>query len=533
MPNRRFQQQALNHPVRTVVLLVVCFAIVGSVLAWFAATTLVRADFARVVKTAQTVRSQDLHRAAVALGQSLHAMQQAPAWLGKVGQLRELLADPDDAMRVDEANRWLTELPGKLSLDLVWVMDATGRVLASSNYRSELNLIGDRYDFRSYFREAMMGHNAMQYARGVRTGEPGFYFAGPIRAGSRVVGVVVAKVNVERVATEMMTPGLFVSDRNGVIVLSDQPLLRGRTLSDEAPVYALSANERVQRYRQQNFIPMPITRRDTELFHGLYALEGESAPVILLSSLVPNIKGMHVHAVTPLRSYVHLESRRWLVFALIETAGILLIAFVSALLVFVSRTSSLRLQLMDANAELQRQAETDFLTGAAMRRKFEQVLQTEMLRHRRYRRTLCLALIDLDHFKRINDEHGHLAGDEVLRQFVLGLQARVRGSDLLGRVGGEEFALLLPETDPDQALALLERLRSEIAQRPVIWNGRQLRLTFSAGLGDWHRTESMEALIARIDLALYVAKQGGRNQIVMAEAPGENEPSPVSGKSPA
>lgn len=527
MPKRRFQQQALTNPVRTVALVVLFFAILGSVLAWFAATSLVRADFARVVQTAQESRSQELQRAAGALGQSLSAMQQAPAWLGKVGQIRELLAHPGDAARVDAANLWLAELPGKLSMDLAWVMDATGRVLASSNYRSELNLIGDRYDFRNYFREAMAGRNAMQYARGVRTGEPGFYFAGPVRAAGRVVGVVVVKVNVERVATEMMTPGLFVSDHNGVIVLSDRSVLRGRTLTDAAAVYTLSANERVQRYRQQNFMPMPITRRDTELFHGLYALEGEPAPVILLSAAIPDIQGMHVHTVTPVRSHVHLDCRRWVVFGLLETAGILLIAFVAALLVFISRTRSLRLQLIDANAELQRQAETDFLTGAAMRRKFEQVLQTEMLRHRRYRRTLCLALIDLDHFKRINDEHGHLAGDEVLRQFVISLQARVRGSDLLGRVGGEEFALLLPETDPDQALALLERLRSDIAQRPVIWNGTQLRLTFSAGLGDWHGAESLEALFARIDQALYAAKQGGRNQVVVA-SPVDETVTPVT-----
>ncbi|HSC81498.1 MAG TPA: diguanylate cyclase, partial [Chitinolyticbacter sp.] len=517
----------------TAALLVLACTLLWTCLAWLAATRLVRADFARVLRAVHETRSEELRRAAGGLGRDLQDMQQAPDWLGGVGQLQELLAHPDNRLLVDAANHWLTELQGKLSIDLVWVMDVSGRVLAASNHQSQGSLIGDRDDFGSYFHEAMAGRNAMQYARGTRTGEPGFYFSSPVHVGGRIVGVAVVKVNVERVAQQLMTPGLFVSDHYGVIVLSDRTLLRGRTLSDAAAVYQLSANERVQRYRQQNFLPMPIKRRDTELFSGLYALEGEAVPVVFMSSHIPGVRGLQAHLMVPVRNSEQLGTRRWVVFGLIEIAGVLLIALLCAVTVFVTRTRTLRRQLLDANAELQRQAETDFLTGAASRRKFEQLLLSEMRRHRRYARTLCLALIDIDHFKLVNDRHGHLAGDEVLRQLVIGIRVRVRGSDLLARMGGEEFALLLPETDPDQALALLERLRTELSQRPVAWNGLQIQFTFSAGLGCWREGENMDEMLDRVDHALYAAKEGGRNRVVMAEPAGHGAPWPVSGAYPA
>jgi diguanylate cyclase (GGDEF)-like protein len=132
-----------------------------------------------------------------------------------------------------------------------------------------------------------------------------------------------------------------------------------------------------------------------------------------------------------------------------------------------------------------------------------------MARARRSRSPLCLALLDLDHFKSYNDEHGHLAGDEMLRSCARAWDDLLRGEDTIVRFGGEEFLVLLPDTGPEAALKVVERLRGAIP------NGR----TCSAGLATWNFAEDEEAFLGRADQALYAAKGAGRDRTVTAAAP--------------
>ncbi len=129
---------------------------------------------------------------------------------------------------------------------------------------------------------------------------------------------------------------------------------------------------------------------------------------------------------------------------------------------------------------------------------------------------LCLAVLDLDYFKRINDEVGHLAGDEVLRTFSLVAQENIRSSDIFGRYGGEEFLLILPETSLLAALNTAERTREQVEHYP--WTGK-LRdmVTVSIGLTQYISGESVLDLFSRTDTAMYLAKRGGRNQVVVEE----------------
>jgi diguanylate cyclase (GGDEF)-like protein len=130
-----------------------------------------------------------------------------------------------------------------------------------------------------------------------------------------------------------------------------------------------------------------------------------------------------------------------------------------------------------------------------------------MSRARRNQSPLCLAIIDIDHFKNYNDTHGHLAGDEVLRACACEWDGVLRGEDTLVRFGGEEFLVLLPDTEPEQAAEIVERLRG---QTPM-------DQTCSAGLALWDFTESIDDLLRRADEALYLAKAGGRDQLAQAE----------------
>jgi diguanylate cyclase (GGDEF)-like protein len=171
----------------------------------------------------------------------------------------------------------------------------------------------------------------------------------------------------------------------------------------------------------------------------------------------------------------------------------------------------------EATAELQRIATTDSLTGLWNRRHLLERLEAETGRSRRNGRPLCVAILDVDHFKRVNDRHGHPAGDEVLRALARQIKDAVRLSDVVGRMGGEEFAILMPETDRAQAQRVCERLREMMAGRPVaLPSGAALTVTLSTGIALMAGEEASDRLISRADAALYEAKAGGRNCVRLA-----------------
>lgn len=160
-----------------------------------------------------------------------------------------------------------------------------------------------------------------------------------------------------------------------------------------------------------------------------------------------------------------------------------------------------------------RQAREDALTGLPNRRRFEETLARDLALARRGGRPLCLALLDIDHFKRINDTRSHTVGDQVLREFGRLLASQHRGSDLVARLGGEEFALLMPDIRLDEALAACERLQARVrAHRP--WAGLDdLQVSFSLGLVELRPGEGAEELYRRADAALYQAKRAGRDRL--------------------
>jgi len=159
--------------------------------------------------------------------------------------------------------------------------------------------------------------------------------------------------------------------------------------------------------------------------------------------------------------------------------------------------------------QVQDMATHDSLTGLPNRRALEELLPREMARARRSQFSLCVAIVDIDHFKVYNDTHGHLAGDEVLRACARAWDGSLRGEDTIVRFGGEEFLVLLPDTAPEEAAEVLERLR---ARTPM-------EQTCSAGLACWDFGESVDDLLGRADQALYLAKAGGRDQLAQAAIP--------------
>ena len=180
-----------------------------------------------------------------------------------------------------------------------------------------------------------------------------------------------------------------------------------------------------------------------------------------------------------------------------------------------------------AERELKRLANTDGLTGALNRRRFMELAQAEVARARRYGRPLSLVMLDLDRFKAVNDSHGHDVGDLVLQSLVRVSREVLRAVDIFGRVGGEEFMALLPETGLEGAAAVAERLRQAVAAQEVETAEGPLRCTASLGVAPLGPDMDLDSLMKAADVALYRAKQAGRDRVVLmdeADSPldGEN-----------
>ncbi len=171
--------------------------------------------------------------------------------------------------------------------------------------------------------------------------------------------------------------------------------------------------------------------------------------------------------------------------------------------------------------ELHLQARVDPLTGVSNRLAIDETITRLLAQAARQRQTLGVLMLDADHFKNVNDRFGHAGGDKVLRALVASIRSSLRESDLIGRVGGEEFVVLLPHTDMTAALALGERIRLMVETMPLLIDGQMLQLTVSVGVALAATTErDGAAVLQRADTGLYAAKRAGRNRVMATDGNG-------------
>lgn len=191
-----------------------------------------------------------------------------------------------------------------------------------------------------------------------------------------------------------------------------------------------------------------------------------------------------------------------------------LILSILAILLLVIAFQLYRQRLLHIhNLELQRLSETDYLTGVWNRKKLDQLLDEQAALFGRYQTLFSILLIDFDHFKKINDRHGHAAGDRALIEITELIRGQIRATDYLGRWGGEEFIVICPNTDKDGAGHLAELLRNRIANYEFRVIGKQ---TASFGVAGYSHVSSVESMVASADDALYQAKSSGRNRVAVA-----------------
>jgi diguanylate cyclase (GGDEF)-like protein len=215
-------------------------------------------------------------------------------------------------------------------------------------------------------------------------------------------------------------------------------------------------------------------------------------------------------------SLVHARPVAELRNAILRSLSPLLISVTLLLVILAGVYLLLRRQMRERERferTLHAMAISDPLTGVFNQRHFRAVADVERERARRYQRPLSLLLLDLDHFKQINDRYGHATGDRVLKGFVAHCLRKLRAGDTLARIGGEEFAILLPETDVAGACQVAENLRREVETDPPLVDGQPLPVTVSIGVAALLPGDSIDSWVARADSAMYEAKHRGRNRV--------------------
>jgi diguanylate cyclase (GGDEF)-like protein len=180
------------------------------------------------------------------------------------------------------------------------------------------------------------------------------------------------------------------------------------------------------------------------------------------------------------------------------------------------RICALQVELVAARESLRYEATHDHLTGAWNRAAILDALERERARAARANTALAVAMVDFDHFKRVNDVYGHLAGDAVLRDGVARITASLRARDFVGRYGGEEFLVVMPDCDGAAAMSVCERVRAAVAGEPIALGALRIPATVSIGAAAWTGSHDPSELVDRADAALYRAKHGGRDRVELA-----------------
>ena len=384
---------------------------------------------------------------------------------------------------------------------VAYLLDASGTTVAASNRGRPDSFLGKKYAVRPYFQEAMAGAPGRFIGKGLTSGKAGFYASEPVRdAGGKIVGAAVVK--------HVLSTGSFgpIGAATSFLVASDGRVLVGGALEGR---------------------PMWPTAHAA-------AGSGDAGKRPFLSSEPSGTSWVRIDGVRHVAVRMSLPVLDWSVVAVKKEAlrgtnrllGILITLLLSLAIVasFVilqrqlgteSRLAEKQKEAEGRAREMARRADTDALTGIANRQGFNEVMAREFARARRFRHPLAVVILDLDHFKQVNDRYGHPVGDQVLAGTAGMLSTRVRESDFVARWGGEEFAVVTPMTDAAGASRLAEKLR---ALMEVTHLGPVGAMTASFGVAEMRPDDTVEGMVQRADEALYQAKSGGRNQVRCAEA---------------
>ncbi|CAB3809960.1 hypothetical protein LMG28688_07106 [Paraburkholderia caffeinitolerans] len=544
--NRRLLRQATVPPLVTVAA-VVAVALVCWLVAGWLANRMVRQELdtalgvqrqmtRSVVDNMAEVIASDLSmsRAIPATMAETHVVQQALTEAGNYAASRsstelarrEALQHAPTLTAVDG---FLHDAQGFSGFDAIWLVNNNGICIASSNAMEKISYVGIDMRARNYLSDTLLGAFSETYGVGTSSGEPGIFVAAPVYDNGLLVGAVLAKVSIARLRHWVTHPGTFVSDSNGVIVMAHDSKLEGLAMPG-SHVQEMNAVDRVNTYLRERFAELPL--------HSAGAAASREAPWISESAAQALVElprqrapalyeqrgglnsGLTAHLVDPLNAWPELlaNHRRDRLLIFLTLAGSVALAAVISISWVRERrlhraSRDLAEQLQAANSLLAAEARHDALTGALSRRYFLDLLRHEIDAAYTSGKPLCMAIADLDHFKQINDRFGHPAGDRALQHFVETCRSELRSDDAVGRLGGEEFGILLPATTLAAGKDVVERLRREVKASVCTGLPSEAYLSVSIGITELAVAQDQpERLMSRADLALYMAKAAGRDR---------------------
>jgi diguanylate cyclase (GGDEF)-like protein len=391
-----------------------------------------------------------------------------------------------------------------------FILDKSGSVVASAGGQAGDPTGAAPQANAPYFQESMNGQAGHYLAFDAASGERSYFASHPIRsAAGEVVGVAVLKKSLDRFGADLRQydRAFFLVDKHGVVMLTNRPEMMLRTM------WPLSSDVKKKAATQlgQPLNGIPILTQEV--------VDGTWARVDGMRDYLRRRQVNHGEW-----SLVLLKRSEEIYASRVVGIAITLLATILALVYLLARERQIfdhvqmdkRLELQEIASDLRYQASTDALTGLNNRARFNEVLSLEMSRSQRHGTPLSLVLYDIDHFKRINDTHGHLVGDKVLIALSRCVASHVRNEDVLARWGGEEFVLLLPETTAQMAGEVAEKLREAI--REVVHDEVGI-VTCSFGVTQLADEDSVKMLIARADEVLYLAKRNGRNRVELKLRP--------------
>jgi diguanylate cyclase (GGDEF)-like protein len=390
-----------------------------------------------------------------------------------------------------------------------YILDGTGAVVASSNPRDALPGTLN-YGSASYFRQSMAGVAGYQFVFDAEAGVRDYYASQPIRApDGRILGVAVLtkSLNSFEVDLRQFDRPYFFIDPQGVVVMTNRPEALHRTLWPLAEATKTSLSRQFGKLDERPMLEQEV-------------IDGTWVSVDSERSYARRRFADHSQwSLVVLKPTREIFATRFLgiVITLLVTIMVLIYLLGKGRWVHDDVLADNRIRLQELTQDLGMKASTDPLTGLHNRLNFDQALAGEMARSERYGTPLSLILYDIDHFKRVNDTYGHLAGDKVLVQLSRFVPNLIRTSDFLARWGGEEFIILAPGSGGPMAFQAAEKLRDAVGQ--VVFEDVGA-VTCSFGVAQWVPGETAAEFIARADEALYRAKANGRNQVVLAPQSG-------------
>lgn len=427
-----------------------------------------------------------------------------PQVLSTTRMARTLLTDPSPQAAAAQ-NELFEETARNTQVDVIYLMNLDGDCLAASNWRASDSFVGKNYSFRPYFRQALTGQTGRYIAKGVTSARIGYYLARPVSVAGEIRGVMVVKISFDTLQVRIdelwrrNREFNVLTDNNGIVVLSPLSTFTFKAMQ----VLPESTRTAVEASRQYGADLLPVAYSVGKQLSE--QMRFVSFPAVPDQSFLQRV---HDFPELGLRLYQHVEAPLyWQI--VIEFTVMFSLAALCVFLVCVGI-----FQRWSYTARLIEAAIHDPLTGLHTRLYMDDWCAGALRAHRRDpRQGFGLVMFDLDYFKRVNDEHGHLVGDDVLRGVGEIIRSAIRGKDLAVRFGGEELAVFVPAANPAEVHALAERIRHRVEKHEFTGKANGISLTVSGGIAFHQVKETIDDLFSRADAKLYEAKELGRNRV--------------------